>query len=315
MHTDDDSLWSKVKRKLQPALAAVDQLIEARERAAGRRHVISDLHARQHGTRDTQPWSLRPSELATARRIGSLAPHERSADDKAALLGLLRASDFFLALDPTSASAMAAAARWHEFQPDELVFAERAVGDAFFLVVQGTLAVLVRDDKGDKGGDKGGGGEGIVCVAELQPGESFGEASFLDARARECSVCALDAAAVLKVKRADFLSMLKVAQSNLIRRNLDFLASVPILAMGGADGKAAERKLLQPLAERAVEESVAAGTVVVRQGDDAHRWRQRRRRCGGELELRLGLRNEDGARFWRKKYVTAAILWFLNARY
>ena len=35
---------------------------------------------------------------------------------------------------------------------------------------------------------------------------------------------------------------------------------------------------------------------------------------GGELELRLGLRNEDGARFWRKKYVTAAILWFLNAR-
>ena len=151
MHTDDDSLWSKVKRKLQPALAAVDQLIEARERAAGRRHVISDLHARQHGTRDAQPWSLRPSELATARRIGSLAPHERSGDDKAALLGLLRASDFFLALDPTSASAMAAAARWHEFQPDELVFAERAVGDAFFLVVQGTLAVLVRDDKGDKG--------------------------------------------------------------------------------------------------------------------------------------------------------------------
>ena len=111
MHTDDDSLWSKVKRKLQPALAAVDQLIEARERAAGRRHVISDLHARQHGTRDAQPWSLRPSELATARRIGSLAPHERSGDDKAALLGLLRASDFFLALDPTSASAMAAAAR------------------------------------------------------------------------------------------------------------------------------------------------------------------------------------------------------------
>ena len=33
------------------------------------------------------------------------------------------------------------------------------------------------------------------------------------------------------------------------------------------------------------------------------------------LELRLGLRNEDGAQFWRKKYVTAAILWFLNARY
>ena len=32
------------------------------------------------------------------------------------------------------------------------------------------------------------------------------------------------------------------------------------------------------------------------------------------LELRLGLRNEDGARFWRKKYVTAGILWFLNAR-
>ena len=57
MHTDDDSLWSKVKRKLQPALAAVDQLIEARERAAGRRHVISDLHAWQHGTRDAQPWS------------------------------------------------------------------------------------------------------------------------------------------------------------------------------------------------------------------------------------------------------------------
>ena len=113
MHTDDDSLWSKVKRKLQPALAAVDQLIEARERAAGRRHVISDLHARQHGTRDAQPWSLRPSELATARRIGSLAPHERSGDDKAALLGLLRASDFFLALDPTSASAMAAAARYN----------------------------------------------------------------------------------------------------------------------------------------------------------------------------------------------------------
>ena len=93
MHTDDDSLWSKVKRKLQPALAAVDQLIEARERAAGRRHVISDLHARQHGTRDAQPWSLRPSELATARRIGSLAPHERSGDDKAALLGLLRERD------------------------------------------------------------------------------------------------------------------------------------------------------------------------------------------------------------------------------
>ena len=35
---------------------------------------------------------------------------------------------------------------------------------------------------------------------------------------------------------------------------------------------------------------------------------------GAAADLRLGLRNEDGAQFWRKKYVTAAILWFLNAR-
>ena len=44
---------------------------------------------------------------------------------------------------------MAGVLVWHEYGQDELVFAEKSIGDSFYLIVLGSLTVLMRD-KDDK---------------------------------------------------------------------------------------------------------------------------------------------------------------------
>jgi serine/threonine protein phosphatase PrpC len=79
------------------------------------------------------------------------------------------------------------------FVADESIFEEGAEGDELFVVLQGR--VIVR---------KAG-----TIIAELGPGEHFGEMALLDRNPRSASVRAIEETKLLAMKRADFLGLVK----------------------------------------------------------------------------------------------------------
>ena len=106
--------------------------------------------------------------------------------------------------------------------------------------------------------------DSIVSAAELYPGDSFGEASFLDLKKRTVSVCALEPSVALRVQRDDYLLSLRAWHTAQLHKKLALLQSVPLLSNES-------RRVLRPWAERLVEESAVKGEVVVAQGQEAKR--------------------------------------------
>lgn len=257
----DESAWLKAKRKVAVALTATEKLSDKGDSAAARRRAHNDgLRAEMSNQPEKRAqgqaqWTLSAAEMDTVSRVAHLLPSQRTTEDTNELLGVLRGTEFFMPLDEATAVAMAGALTWQEYDQDELVFAERSVGDSFYLIVSGSLAVLMRD-KDDK--------ETICSAAELYPGDSFGEASFLDMKKRTVSVCALEKTTALKVQRDDYLTSLKAWHSAQLQRKLALIHSAPLLASEA-------RKTLKPWAERLVEEVVPKGTEIISQGQEAKR--------------------------------------------
>ncbi|RMG16906.1 MAG: cyclic nucleotide-binding domain-containing protein [Deltaproteobacteria bacterium] len=74
----------------------------------------------------------------------------------------------------------------------EVVFEEGEMGDALFLLIEGRVSVR----RGDR------------VIAELGPGECFGEMAILDSSPRSATVAALEEASCLKIEREDFYDIM-----------------------------------------------------------------------------------------------------------
>lgn len=120
-------------------------------------------------------------------------------------LELLRASPIFAPLPPATMEALALRLEPRRAHAGEVVFAQGDAGDEFYLVESGRLGVAV---------------DGKV-VAELGPGESFGEIALLRDVPRTATVTALTDVALYALDREAFLAAVTGhAQSRAAAENL-----------------------------------------------------------------------------------------------
>lgn len=123
---------------------------------------------------------------------------QREADAAAHREQVLRSIDFLSPLDDTALLALASAARRRHFAPNEVVIREGEEGDELFLVEKGELQVVVKLARG-----------GEAVVARLNPGEFFGEMSFMTGEQRRATVRAAAATVVLAVGHGALEPILK----------------------------------------------------------------------------------------------------------
>ncbi|MDJ0924593.1 MAG: cyclic nucleotide-binding domain-containing protein [Acidimicrobiia bacterium] len=92
-----------------------------------------------------------------------------------------------------------------DYSPRETIVRQGEPGDALCIVTKGTVEVL-RDDR---------------IVARLGAGDYFGEISLIDGEPRSATAVAVDAVTILKLRSADFDSLLADAYvARAVMKNL-----------------------------------------------------------------------------------------------
>ncbi len=125
-------------------------------------------------------------------------------------LELLRASPIFAPLPPATLEALAARLEPRRVDASEIVFAQGDQGDEFYLVDSGRVSVAVDTE----------------VVAELGPGESFGEIALLRDVPRTATVTALTEVSLYGLEREHFLvavtghAQSRTAAENIVVRRL-----------------------------------------------------------------------------------------------
>jgi NTE family protein len=202
------------------------------------------------------------------------------------VLQVLRAAPLFRGLRARRLRQVLAASRLEEYAPDTVILRQGTVGDAFYVVISGQVAVRAGFPPGES-----------AHLASLGPGQGFGEMALLRARPRTADVVAESAVQVLAVPRAAFEGYLLadagfkarlVTQSQereaeqLRQRLARTLQTVPLFAP-------LRWEELVRVAAGARVLAVPPGEVLCREGDEP---RALYVLLAGELELRVGA---DGA--------------------
>ena len=105
---------------------------------------------------------------------------------------LIRGVPLFGGMTDAAIDAVTSVAIDAEFEAGDPIVTEGEPGDCFYVVVSGRATV-------DRGGER---------VAELQPGDFFGEIALLDGRPRTASVIATEHLHAAAIRRLDFQRLL-----------------------------------------------------------------------------------------------------------
>lgn len=134
----------------------------------------------------------------------------------------LRAVPLFSSLDEKAASELCGFLSVDDYAAAAVVFRHRDAGDSMYLIDAGKVRISVTDADGH-----------MLTLAELGPGDWFGEMSMLDGQSRSADATVTEAARLAKLTRADFLSFTKsdariamemlTALTNRLRRTDDLL--------------------------------------------------------------------------------------------
>src|SRR5581483_219391 len=106
---------------------------------------------------------------------------------------VLAESPPFRALPARRLSRLLAASHLEQYMPDQVIVREGTLGDAFYVVIQGEVAVQVSHGDGH-----------VTRLATLRPGDYFGEMALLSGRPRVADVLAVEPTEVLAVPAAVF---------------------------------------------------------------------------------------------------------------
>jgi CRP-like cAMP-binding protein/predicted acylesterase/phospholipase RssA len=203
-------------------------------------------------------------------------------DDAERALRVLRTAPLFRGLRARRLQQILAASRLETYSPGAAILRQGTIGDAFYVVIQGQVAVQIGHPPSES-----------TQLATLGPGQCFGEMALLSARPRTADVAAESEAEVLAVPRAAFERHLLtdpgfkarlVAQSQereteqFRQRLARSLQSVPLFA-------ALRWEELVRVAGGARMLSVSEGTVLCHEGDEPQALYVL---LGGELDLRVG---------------------------
>ena len=122
--------------------------------------------------------------------------------------GLLRATELFAGLDESVATQLGKSFTTRTFRKGQPLFHQGDPGDALYLVVDGSVAVFVVSEGGDR-----------MVLSTLRPPDVLGEIALLDGGNRSASAEALEPTSVLTLSRSAFLEVIRT-QPQLVEQLL-----------------------------------------------------------------------------------------------
>ena len=110
----------------------------------------------------------------------------------------LRSVPLFASLDSKATARLGQYLTIHDYPRAASIFRNGDPGDAMYLIDLGNVRISITDADGH-----------VVTLAELGPGEFFGEMSMLDGRGRSANATVMQDARLAKLTRDDFLSFME----------------------------------------------------------------------------------------------------------
>lgn len=110
----------------------------------------------------------------------------------------LRSVPLFASLDSKATARLGQYLTIHDYPSSAAIVRSGDPGDAMYLIDLGKVRISITDADGN-----------VVTLAELGPGEFFGEMSMLDGRERSANATVLQDARLAKLTRDDFLSFMR----------------------------------------------------------------------------------------------------------
>lgn len=111
---------------------------------------------------------------------------------------LLRETELFRGIDPVAATELSRRMVRKTFRRGQPLFHQGDPGDALYVVVDGSVAVVVSSESGDR-----------MVLTTLHPADSLGEIALLDGGPRSASAEAVEETTALVLSRAAFLDLLR----------------------------------------------------------------------------------------------------------
>ena len=110
----------------------------------------------------------------------------------------LRSVPLFSSLDSKATAELGEYLTIHDYPKSATIFRNGDPGDAMYLIDVGKVRISITDADG-----------AVVTLAELGPGDFFGEMAMLDGQGRSANATAIDDARLAKLTRDDFLSFMR----------------------------------------------------------------------------------------------------------
>ncbi|MBF8281249.1 MAG: hypothetical protein HW378_164 [Anaerolineales bacterium] len=259
---DDGRLTAVVAREETPPVpvadhaevlaAALGALLDQAAREAGEAFARRAL-ARGY---DALDWSQREIAadhiLRHVRWAAGLA--EQFAQTQHDVIALLERAPLFVAFTPDELRAIGGKLRARHFAQGDIIIRQGEVGDYFYVIRRGRVAVVQRDAQ-----------ELEQVVNELVTGDYFGEAALLTREPRNATIRALTPVEVLTLNRRDFDRLVRAGfkghdKMDAMLRRVRLLRRIPLFA----DFESFELRLLAAWLESL---TVEAGQVVCAQGE------------------------------------------------
>ncbi len=175
---------------------------------------------------------------------------------------VLRTTDVFATLDEGAATELAARMATRRYRKGQPLVHEGEPGTTLYVIVEGSVAVFVTAETGDR-----------MTLATLGPTDVLGEIALLDEGPRSASAEALEATTVLCLSRASFLELVRTnpgivdgllrAMGAMVRRLSEQAADFVFLDLPGRVAKTVLRLAadVAPIPGAPVEISVTQGRL------------------------------------------------------
>jgi CRP/FNR family transcriptional regulator, cyclic AMP receptor protein len=110
---------------------------------------------------------------------------------------MVRAVSLFASLDRNAAGELCRFLQIQDYPTSAVVFRSRDPGDSMYVIEQGKVRISITDADGHQ-----------VILAELGPGDFFGEMSMLDGHGRSADATVTEEARLARLTREDFLNFM-----------------------------------------------------------------------------------------------------------
>jgi hypothetical protein len=186
-----DPTRQDVTRELASLMAA-QQVTERTERERMERSVVvaPSPSGRHFAIEQVSAAEEPPAGSATATKAGTASAGTQPATSRKQAEKEREASRFFAAFPQSALESLLTSTCVRTFAPAEVIVREGEPGTSLFLIENGTVEVHTVDPKGRP-----------LVLAELGPGEFFGEVAVLTGRPRTATILAKESVTVIEITR------------------------------------------------------------------------------------------------------------------